>query len=179
MRSRPWTRPAGRGSPRSPAAVAGDAQGADQRREGEALHHEGEEDHREGEEDDQVTVGERRPRVDGQRYRQRGGQRNGAPHAAPRHDHPGPDADASLPLAGPAVEGADDVRHGHRPHDAGEDDGAADRQRITGEVADRVAPERVDHCSKLQADEHEQDGVDQEVEDVPDEDSLQPRARAR
>ena len=102
-----------------------------------------------------------------ERDRKRGGQRDRprmplhAITSRARRWSPG-----TLALA--AIERADHVGHGHDPDDPRADHHAAGRHRIAGQVAAGVAPERVDHRAKLEADEHEESGVDQEVEDVPD-----------
>jgi len=64
--------------------VLGQAQRADERRQGEALEHEGGQDHPEREKDDLVAKGKRMARGRGHRQGERGGEGDDAAHADPR-----------------------------------------------------------------------------------------------
>ena len=81
----PRPRPAGRGPPRvSGPSVADDPEPPDEPGQGQALPDQRREDHAEGQEDDAG-----RARGSLERQGQRGGQRDGAAHAGPRHDEHG------------------------------------------------------------------------------------------
>ena len=133
-------------------------------------------DHAEREEDDLVALGERAAAVDRQRHGQGGRQRDGAPHARPRDDQ------GVLPWRVRLVraeEVARAVGEGEDPHQADDHHHARDERSLRDQLAQRAIVEPLDDQRELQADQDEERGVEEEDQDLPDGDPLDPGGRGR
>jgi hypothetical protein len=86
-------------------------------------------------------------------------------------------ADPAQSLLRAAVQCADDVGDRVGPDDPRHDDDDGDGRRVADHLARRAARDAVDDRTHLQPDEDEQRGVEDEVEDLPDVEALQSRAR--
>ena len=113
-------------------------------------------------------------RVQWQRKRRR--KRHRPAHAAPGDDESRTRPDSALTLALAPVDRADQVGDGEEPNQPYHDHDGADGGCVPRERRGGRAAEPVHDLAELQAHEHEQRGVQQEVEDVPDHEALQARA---
>ena len=137
------------------------------------------EDDRVGEEDDEVALREGAAAVDRLRDGQRRGQRHRAAHAGPRRRWPG----TASATAGSRSRTRRESRRGsvggrEDPQEADDDDRAPTRRprRTTIEPVDSpLMPSMT--LGQLQPDEHEEHGVEDEDEDLPHREGLDPGRR--
>ena len=143
------------------------------KRQGQPLADERRQDHREREEEDQVASGERRAGVRLERQRERGRERDRAAHPGPGEEH------GAAPVRHPPRDPLRRVEHGEDPREAQDDHGEADERRVAEEPRRGHVAERVDDDRELEADEHEQERVQEVLDDLPHRDALQPHLGSR
>ena len=160
-------------SSRSSKPVVLEPKRADDERQCEPLPDEGREDHREGQEEDQVAAGKRRACVGLQRQRQRCRERHRTAHAGPREERRAP------PVRHPARDPLRQVQNCEHPREAHGDHREADERGVAEELRRRDVLERVHDDGKLQPDEHEQEGVEEVLDDLPHSHPLQASSGGR
>jgi hypothetical protein len=116
-------------------------------------------------------------RVGLERDRERGRERDRPPHAGP------PDQQRLLPggrriaLAHPADQPARQIGEREHPHEPDRDHGRRHERAVADQGRGRVSAERVEQALELEAEEHEQQSVQQEHENLPDRQQLEPGGR--
>ena len=154
-------------SSRSSTAVLLETEHSDDEGQGQPLPDERGQDHREGEEENQVASGEGGAGIRFEREREGGGEGD-------RATHPGPgEENGSAPVRHPSRDPLRRVEHREHPHEAEDDHGEADECRVADETRCGHVAERVDDDRELEADEHEQERVQQVLDDLPHCDALE------
>jgi hypothetical protein len=146
---------------------------ADQGRQREPLHDEREEDHGEGEEDDEVAVWKAAACVGRERQRERHRARDGTSHPAPCHHQAPPRSYPPCSLIRAPVDRPDDVGDGEEPPRAWCLRPPRPPRGRNHRGCSPSIPTTRPRPPAAAAHQDEQNGVDDEVEDVPDEVALQ------
>ena len=108
-----------------------------------------------------------------ERQRQRGRERHGAAHSGPG------DEDGAAPVGHPPDDPLRRVQHREDPREAQDDHREAHERGVAEEPRRGDALQRVEDDRELEADEHEEERVEEVLDDLPDGERLKPDLRRR